>query len=81
MDHWTIEEAYKAYAPQMGIAYSIDEAISKATGRIILVDTSDLSLYNKFENKDEFDEIEIKEFNTKYRNYTYKFVTLQKRTT
>ncbi len=78
LDYWTIEEAYKAYLPQMEVAYSIDEVVKKTNGRIFIIDTADLSLYNNMENKEQFKEIEIKEFKPKYKNYTYKIIILEK---
>ena len=78
LDHWTIEEAYKAYSPQMEVVYSIEEVKEKAKSRIFIIDTGDLSLYNNMEDKEQFKEIEIKEFKPKYKNYTYKIVVLEK---
>ena len=51
MDNWTIEEAYKAYAPQMKVAYSFEEAMKEAKGRIFIIDDDSLSCYNRLENK------------------------------
>ena len=78
LDNWTIEEAYKAYSPQMEVAYSVEEAIKNAKGRIFIIDTGDLSCYSKIENKEDYKEIEIKKFEPKYKNYTYNIVTLEK---
>ena len=62
----------------MEVAYSIEEVKEKAKSRIFIIDTGDLSLYNNMEDKEQFKEIEIKEFKPKYKNYTYKIVVLEK---
>ena len=78
LENWSIEEAYKAYSPQMEVAYSVEEVTKEAKGRIFIIDTGDLSLYNKLENKGQYKEIEIKKFEPKYKKYTYNIVVLEK---
>lgn len=77
LENWSIEEAYKAYSPQMEVAYSVEEVAKKASGRIFIIDKGDLSLYNNLENKEQYREVEIKKFETRYKNYTYQIVTLK----
>ncbi len=76
--NWSVEEAYKAYAPQMETVNSIEDVQEKAKGRIIIVDTEDLELYNKVQNKEIYKNIYIEKFNTRYKNYTYQIVVLEK---
>lgn len=78
LGHWSIEEAYKAYSPQMGIAYTAQEAMEKSKGRIFIIDTADLALYNTIENKEEYKEIGRQRFDTKYEGYTFNIVILEK---
>ena len=78
VDNWTIEEAYKAYAPQMKVAYSFEEAMKEAKGRIFIIDDGSLSCYNRLENKEEYKQVEIKKFEPKYKEYTYQIVVLEK---
>lgn len=78
VDNWTIEEAYKAYAPQMKVAYSFEEAMKEEKGRIFIIDDGSLSCYNRLENKEEYKQVEIKKFEPKYKEYTYQIVVLEK---
>ena len=78
LEKWSIEEAYKAYSPQMEVVGSIEEATNKTKGRIFLIDTGELSLYNKIKESGEYQEISIEKFDTKYKNYTYNVIILQK---
>lgn len=78
LENWTIEEAYKAYSPQMEVAYNFEEAMKDAKGRIFIIDDGDLNCYQKLENKEEYEEVEIKKFEPKYKNYTYQIVILEK---
>ena len=73
-----VKEAYKAYAPQMKVAYSFEEAMKEAKGRIFIIDDGSLSCYNRLENKEEYKQVEIKKFEPKYKEYTYQIVVLEK---
>ena len=75
---WSIEEAYKAYAPQMGVTETVEQATENTNGKVIIVDTGDLTLYNKIKESNEFKTISIKKFEAKYHNYTYNIVILEK---
>lgn len=76
LENWTIEEAYKAYSPQMKVAYNFEEVMQNAKGRIFIIDDRDLHCYQKLENKEKYEEVEIKKFEPKYKNYTYQIVLL-----
>lgn len=78
LGNWSIEEAYKAYAPQMEVASTPEEAMEKATGKIIIVDTGDLTLYNKIKDNTNYKVISTKKIETKYHNYTYNIIELEK---
>lgn len=78
LGYWSIEEAYKAYAPHMKVSYSIEDAAKDAKGRIYIIDTGDLKLYNQLENKEQYKEIERQKFEEKYKNYTYQIIVLEK---
>ena len=78
LENWTIEEAYKAYSPQMKVVYRIEDAVKEAKGRIFIIDTGDLSLYHNLENKEQYKEVCIQKFEPKYKNYTYQIVVLEK---
>lgn len=78
LENWSIEEAYKAYDPQMKVVGSVEEAVKDTKGRIFIIDTGELSLYCNLENKEQYKEIEIRKFEPKYKNYTYNIVILEK---
>ncbi len=78
LENWSIEEAYKAYSPTMNVVSTIKEAEENAKERIIIIDTADLKLYNKIENKEQYKNIEIKKFEPKYKKYIYQVVILEK---
>ena len=78
LGHWSIEEAYKAYAPQMGVVTTPEEAEQQSKGRIFIIDTGDLKLYNEIKNDDKYKTVSIKKFEAKYHNYTYNVIILEK---
>ena len=78
LGHWSIEEAYKAYAPQMGVVTTPEEAEQQSKGRIFIIDTGDLKLYNEIKNDNKYKTVSIKKFEAKYHNYTYNMVILEK---
>ena len=77
-EYWNVEAAYKAYGPGMEIIYSYEDVLKDYHGRIWLIDTTNLELYNDFP-KEGIETIEgpIK-FETKYQNYTYNILLLEK---
>lgn len=78
--NWSIEEAYKAYAPQMSVAYSLEEVENNLDGRLVVIDTPDFSFYNNdFENKDSYNIVSQETFNTRYKNIGYGVLILEKR--
>ena len=64
----------------MEVASTPEEAMKKATGRIVIVDTGDLTLYNKIKDNSNYKTISIEKFEAKYHNYTYNMVILEKNT-
>ena len=76
-DHWDIEEAYKAYSPQMETVESFD-ILKDYKGRIWLIDSENLELYNSFPKEYIKELKEIKNFNMKYKGYIYNFVLIEK---
>ena len=81
IENWSVEEAYKAYAPQMKIAYNFEELAKNAKGKIIIIDPSDNKLYNILKEDEQFDskykETSFKEYETKYKNYKYNIRILE----
>lgn len=85
-DNWNVEEAYKAYAPQMETVRNFD-FLNDYKGRIWIIDSSDQGCYNNyFKNNEEIKFISSKEFNTKYPSsfdtkysgYDYSIILVEK---
>ena len=77
-EFWDVEEAYKAYGPGMEIIYNYDDILNDYHGRIWLIDSENCELYNSFPKEGVTTVIEPTEFRTKYQNYVYTFVLLEK---
>ena len=76
--HWDVEEAYKAYGPGMETIYSYEDILKDYHGRIWLIDSENMGLYNEFPKEG----ITVLEgptrFDTKYQNYIYNIMLLEK---
>lgn len=70
-ENWKIEEAYKAYGPQMD-TYITSDFIKKLSNRIWIIDTDDESIYNEFFNNENYKIIINKCITTNYyEEYSY----------
>ena len=78
LGNWSIEEAYKAYAPQMGVKTTLEDAINEAEGRIIIIDTADNTLYNQIKDNEEYKTVSTQKIEAKYHNYTFNVAILEK---
>lgn len=67
-EDWGVEEAYKAYGPQMK-TYTTNDFIEEFSKRIWVVDTYDDSIYDKFFNNEDYKLIKEDEFSTEYYEY------------
>ena len=77
-DHWDVEVAYKAYGPGMETVYSFEDVLENFHGRIWLIDSEGMGLWNEFP-KDDIKVLKDKvEFKTKYQNYNYGIMLLEK---
>lgn len=76
--HWDVEEAYKAYGPGMETIYSYEDMLKDYHGRIWLIDSEYMGLYEEFP-KDGINVLkEAVRFDTKYQNYIYNIMLLEK---
>lgn len=76
--YWDVEEAYKAYGPGMETIYNYNDILENYHGRIWLIDSEYMGLYNEFP-KDGITVLEgPKRFDTKYQNYIYNIMLLEK---
>ena len=76
--YWDVEEAYKAYGPGMEIIYNYEDILKDYHGRIWLIDSEGCGLYNEFPKEGTTTLVEPIEFKTKYQNYVYTIVLLEK---
>lgn len=76
-EQWDVKEAYKAYGPGMETVISYD-FLENYTGRIWLIDSEYMGLYENFPKE----HIKVlkgaKRFDTKYHNYIYNIMLLEK---
>lgn len=76
--HWTVEEAYKAYAPQMETVEDLS-VLDNIKGRIIVIDDGSTALYDELKEKENIETIKKPEkINMKYKNLNYTISILNK---
>lgn len=84
-DHWDVEEAYKAYGPQMETVEDLD-FLKDYKGRIWIIDSTDSSFYNDKFKTDDYKVIDSKviktkypsSFDTNYSGYEYNLILIEK---
>ncbi|HZK70611.1 MAG TPA: hypothetical protein VFD03_03695, partial [Clostridia bacterium] len=76
-ENWDAVEAYKAFAPQMTTLSDLSY-LDEYKGRIWLVDSEDLGLYNIFFKNDGYLLKSTETFVTAYQNYIYNLVLIEK---
>lgn len=84
-EHWNVEEAYKAYGPQMETIEDLD-FLKDYKGRIWIIDSTDSSFYNDKFKTDDYKVIDSKviktkypsSFDTNYSGYEYNLILIEK---
>lgn len=84
-DHWNVEEAYKAYGPQMETVEDLD-FLKDYKGRIWIIDSIDNSFYNNKFKTDDYKVVDSKviktkypsSFDTNYSGYEYNLILIEK---
>lgn len=76
--HWDVEEAYKSYGPGMETIYDYNEALEGYYGRIWLIDSENMGLWQDFPKEGITVINESKRFDTKYQNYIYNVMLVEK---
>lgn len=76
--HWDIEEAYKAYGPGMETIYDYNEILKDYHGRIWLIDSENMGLWEEFPKEEITILKDARRFDTKYQNYLYNIMLLEK---
>ncbi len=74
---WDVEEAYKAFGPNMEIIYNLDE-LKDYHGRIWILDTGDYRILNELKEKYDIEVVSQNDFNTAYNNYVFHFALIEK---
>ena len=75
--NWGVQEAYKAFGPQMD-TYVTDDFFGELSGRVWIVDGWSDNLYkDRFENED-YNLISREEFSTAYQGYHYIFFLVER---
>lgn len=76
-ENWGVEEAYKAFAPQM-TTYVTDDFMDELTGRVWIVDGWSDWFYQTHFNNENYKFITQAEFATGYQGYHYVFTLVEK---
>ena len=77
LENWDVEEAYKAYAPQMETVRNWD-FLNDFSGRIWIMDTSDQKLYNILKEQNINVIYDNKVIDTKYHYYNFNIMLIEK---
>lgn len=76
--HWDVEEAYKSYGPGMETIYDYNDVLENYQGRIWLIDSEYMGLWEEFPKEGITVINEAKRFDTKYQNYIYNIMLVEK---
>lgn len=76
--HWNVEEAYKAYAPRMEIIYDYKDILENYHGKIWISGYSVSDVWDDLPKDGITILKDVKKFETKYQNYTYSIMLLNK---
>ena len=76
-ENWGVEEAYKAWAPQMETCIDTD-FINECNERIWVIGCWNNSCYDELFNNENYKTISNINFETKYQNYPYKITLVEK---
>ncbi len=75
---WRVEEAYEAYGPAMETIYDYDEILTDYHGRIWLIDSEYMGLWEGFPKEGITVLKEAERFDTAYQEYIYNIILLEK---
>ncbi len=73
---WNVEEAYKAYGPNMKTIYSLEE-IEDYKGRIWIIGADNYAILEQF-SEDEINVLIKEKFSTRYKGYQYTVTLIEK---
>lgn len=75
--NWGVEEAYKAWAPQME-TYITTDFLEKCRERIWIIDSQDDGFYNELFHNEDFKFVSTEKFVTPYQNYIYNITLVER---
>ena len=77
-EDWGVQEAYKAFGPQMD-TYITPDFINELSGRIWIIDgTSDACYKKYFSDEQQYTYVSQQSFSTKYHEYNYVITLVEK---
>ena len=76
-DNWGVEEAYKAFDPNYEVCITKD-FINKCSSRVWFIDNGKKSVVDDVFKGTDYNKISETSYFTKYHDYDYKIVLLQK---
>ena len=74
---WGVQEAYKAWAPQMD-TYITTDFLEELNGRVWIIDSQDNGFYNELFNTEDFKYVNTAYFDTPYQNYIYNITLVER---
>ena len=74
---WGVQEAYKAFGPQMDTYITLD-FINELSGRIWIIDGISDECYQKYFNNEQYKFISQQSFSAKYHEYNYIITLVEK---
>ena len=74
---WGVEEAYKAFGYQLKI-YTNKDFLNECNGRVWIIDSQNSDNYNENFNNDDFKLISRKVIETKYEDYVYNMILVER---
>ena len=74
---WGVQEAYKAFGPQMD-TYITSDFINELSGRIWIIDGISDECYQKYFNNEQYKFISQQSFSAKYHEYNYIITLVEK---
>lgn len=76
-EDWGVEEAYKAWTPQLE-TYITTDFLDKCTGRVWIIDSQDNGFYNELFNTKNFKYISTEHFDIPYQDYIYNITLVER---
>lgn len=76
-ENWGVEEAYKAFGPNYETCVT-ENFVDNCSNRVWVIDDPNGSFYEDVFESKEYNKVSEKEFFTKYHDYSYKIILLEK---